>query len=304
MAFVEVKEKEKGAHPIKTKVRIYRLLCSGWTGRSIARYLKINESAVRGHIQRLTKEGLIERITKKPAFYQKKEKSAHPLSYSALAHPSNDETARMLPAKFGANFLLIVKRGARTAGLKFNSRGTATIKEEGSVPHTFQLHRYKAQLWLHSGAFRGNNPNEIIEKGKAQIMALAAFYEAKFGIILTLSRFYEGEEWVMVSAKMSQETAQSAGIERGGQLEVGESIHKFADFSHPESFQFNTRLGAQNANSARDDARMHRYLYERLGDDIEKMAKGMLATADAVVAVRMGQEILAKEIKELRGKRE
>lgn len=301
MAFVEVRKKGDETPPIQTGGIIYRLILEGWHGRKIAKHLKLSQTTILRYIRRMEAEGRIERITKKPAFYRKKGDETPPLSYSAHETPSINEQARMMPAKFGANFLLIVKHSQRPAGLKFNSRGTATIQAiDGSVPHTFQVHRYKAQLWLHSAAFRGSNPDEIIQNGKAQIMALASHYEAKFGLTLTLSRFYEGEEWVMVSKAMSKATAEDAGIPNGGQLEVGESIHKFDDFSHPEGFQFNTTLGATNKNSARDDARTHRYLYGRLPDDIEGIVKAMSATADAVVAIRMGQEVLAKEIKSLK----
>lgn len=297
MATVEIKQIKKRAHPIKTNERIYTLLCEGWCGRRIATHLKLAESVVRGHIKRLTQKGLIERITKKPAFYRKVEKRAHPISYSAHALPSNVEQARMLPATLGANFLLITKHGAKIPTLKYNSRGTHTKIVLGSVPHTRQFHRYKAQLWLHSAAFRGSNPDEIIDNGKKQIMALAASYERQFNITLTLSHFYKGEEWVMVDDGLSEGTAKSAGIAHGGQIEVGESIHKYADFSHPNSFQFNTQRGAFNQDSARDDARTHRYLYERLPGDLEAITKAMQATADAVVSIKTAQEVMMRQMK-------
>lgn len=298
MTIVEPNTGSEGRTPIENKGRIYTLFCAGWCARKIAKHLKLNESVVRRHAKRLTRDGLIERITKSPAFYQKKAEGRTPLSYYPSAAPSIAEVSRMLPAKFGANFLLITKKGARPIGLKFNSRGTATITEDlGVVPHTFQVHRYKAQLWLHLAAMHGSNPDDVIEKGKAQILELARFYEQKFSLTLTLSRFYNGEEWVMVSKKMSQETADSAGIEPGGRLEVGESIHKFKDFSHPESFQFDTKRGAKNPNSARDDARMHRYLYEQLGDDLEKMGRTVLAEGETILTLKMGHEMLVNELK-------
>jgi len=152
----------------------------------------------------------------------------------------------------------------RPKGLKYNSRGIATIKE---IDHTAQLGRKKAIIWLK--AFTGSTPDECLNNAQAQIIETARQYEISLDIKLTLIRIFKDTEWVITSKNQSKKIADKAGIGEGGQIRVGDAIHKYKDSSDPYNMQFNSIK--HDSQEATDHARTHHYLYTRLPSDLKKM---------------------------------
>lgn len=257
----------------------------------------------------MEKENLIEQTTKYPKFYRKKEQPQPPLSYlpnSTKEYIKNNGATQkdiviqkeynkqtpptlplMLPCKYGALYSLI----GRPIGLKYNSRGMATIKEP---TYTAQFGKSKAQVWLKS--FQGASPHQILFIAKQALNELSKKFERKFKIKLTLIRIYNDIEWAETSKKRSKKIAEKAGISKGGKIKIGEAIHKFDDFSHPEFFQINPDFNATNRGVATEHAKTHYYLYMRLPQDIEKFGKLFGKIADSMTVLNQKVELINTKV--------
>jgi hypothetical protein len=201
----------------------------------------------------------------------------------------------MLPHKFGAVFAQIP--GKQVPGLQYDLRGKAEVR----TPLYFaQFGRHKVQIWLFGG-WKGDSVQEIVASGKGQIEAIAGQLAQKYGITLTLLRFYDDIEWVDVSKERSAKTAKGAGIRKGEGVEVAGALHKYDKSSHDGHIEFN-KLPNGEDNKPTEHAEIREYIYSgQLAHDLHAIKEVVLEerkllseVVGGFVGVRQRLEIVEK----------
>lgn len=241
--------------------QIPSLLVGGYSLQKVARKLGLSYKQVRAAAQKYERAGLIERTTRRPGIYRWKKSILTPLkgvgeldalgaSTYSKGGANEGNKPLLLPAKFGATFHL-----QNRPAVKYDERGKFT---DATRARTIQLGRYKMVIWLHS--FVGSTVEEINSMGQAAIVGLAQAAGKKYGFEFALDRFFYDVEWVVLSKQDGLNMARAVGIEKGGAIECDGAIHKFDDFSDPETWQFNPERG-KDPRRPTDHARIHENIY-------------------------------------------
>jgi len=272
---------------VKTRVKIYGLLCSGNYPASIARKLKISQPAVHKHIKKLVESGLIERTGTKPAFYRKKDSGGLRCKSGGTSKPNEPI---LVPHKLGASFILIGR-----PRLSYDKHGIATIKELG---HTIRFGRSKAVIWLK--VFPGSNVRDIIATCRQQILDIARFYEQKHAVTLTFNRWFRDIEWVLGDKPASKKASEMANIKPKRVIAGAE--FKFDDATHPKRLEVNKAVGYP-PDIPTQHAETLEYLLLKAPKDIEDATKLLLESAkriaeltESITVTNQKLEILNKKL--------
>lgn len=263
----------------KIEGKIYSLLCEGQSLSKIAKQVSLSPAAILKRARIYEKEGKIERIAKYPSEYRKAQTFYPPLKPVA----NFTSPPLILPRKFGGIFAQVGK-----PPLPYNNRGKAHYEEREY--YKAQFGKNKAQLWLYSG-WQGATVQERIDSGHAQLLHIAATLSHKFGITLTLLRWYEAIEWIDPNKERSKGVAGGAGMGKGERREVAGAIHKFSDFSHPDQWQFDPKPKGVPVR-ATDHAKIHEQVY---GGEYEKRFEMLMQLheklSESIVAIRQRMEV-------------
>jgi len=259
-------------------VEIISLFCEGHSLSKIAKLTGLSVEAIRKQAKKYEREGIIERVSKYPAAYQRKFQFQPPLMAVGEFQP----TPTILPNKFGA----LCAQVGRLPKERYDAWGKAY---DGDACHKIQFGKNKCQIWLKSG-FIGTTPDELKANGIRQLRAYADLYSKTYGIQISILRIYDDIEWVVVSRKTSKSMADKAGIPQGGKVEVAGAIQKFGDFSHPHNFQINMKPNG-NPKIPTEQAVIHHFIYSG------EMGKTLEAVGNAIIALNQGMMELKNEVR-------
>lgn len=255
----------------------------GHTIPKVSKLLNCSESFVRKIANFYVSNGELERLNKYNATFQRPITKPH----TPIASGSNPHTP-ILPARAGGIFAI----SKQPKNIQRNLRGFAYDIEKNF--YKAQWGRYKCQIWLQGGFLRGQTPTETLANAREMLLAVAAKLELKHEAKLALIRWTE-PEWVDFDQSRSKRIANSAGIARGGVIEVAGALHKFSDFSHPDKFQINPIKGGKQGLTT-EHAEAHHYVYSgALARDMQAMAGTIRSLADAMEAIKIRMDLEARK---------
>ena len=259
----------------------YTLLCEGHGQTRIARTLGLSRKTIWKRTLFYLNEGMIEKIAW--GVYRKAEKKCNPQPSKPVAIVT--PLPIMLPHKFGATFA----QTGRPA-LQYDENGKA---EDETPLYYAQFGRYKTQIWLYGG-FQGAHPDEIITSGRLQLEAIAQSLSSKYGITLTLDRFYTDIEWVDISKERSKATAKAAGMKPKVRVPVADAIHVYDGTSQKGHFEIDQMPG----KSDKIPTAQARYRHNLYSGDYERRFEMLMLlhekVAEQLIAIRARMELEAK----------
>lgn len=250
----QARERTESEHPRNSSnrgVRICNLLAEGHTRQTVMKLIGVSETCVRKHADSLVANGVLARITEKPATYAFKSKtmpsSAPQPAGCAIRTPAPPANVPIFsPHKFGARFDL----GARPARLLDRREPRKCVRLELGLTvrwdaaaykwyirepgFTVEIGRAKAAIWLKS--FVGGSVDEQLKWARAEVERLGNTMARALGVGFFNMKLEGGEHFVMDSLPGSKKLDEMAGLGARGKVIAGARV-KMDSWSHPQHIE-------------------------------------------------------------------
>lgn len=274
-------------------VALHYSLRSGQTPKQIAKRFGISRQMVWKYARKYEREGLIERVHINPAWWQARNQAQpHPRmggeaqpSATAQAQP-NTGSEVLAFHNFGADFMNV---GKARPPLPKDKNNLAWVKMP--LSHTARFGPNTTTIWMKH--YRGTSVQEQIANAQQDTLALARFYEAKYGLALAFKRWHPGIEWCIAQDKASDKAKELLGMRQGDKKEIGNVLWKAGDSTHL-NMELNALPGAP-ADAPTEQARALEYLLVHAPYLLRQIV-------DSIVVVNQKLEVMDKKLEQNKGK--